>query len=95
MAKQMKVFPTKDPSDLVAAGAGTGFHPPGPGYPSSGCVPAEPDSVSPGTWNLNPRARGDTGDEPKHEVLPAIAVRHDPPATPTVMLHGGLASDRR
>ena len=26
--------------------------PPAPGYPSTGCSPAEPISVSPGNWDL-------------------------------------------
>jgi len=38
----------RGPGGIRPPGPGRVIHPPSPGYPLSGCFPAEPDSVSPG-----------------------------------------------
>ena len=41
------------PADRPTRGAWTPLRTPEPGYPLSGCVPAEPDSVSPSNFSVS------------------------------------------
>ena len=53
----------KDPGGLEPPGSGRVIHPPSPGYPLSDCFPAEPDSVSPGTFQYNEEKKGQIAQE--------------------------------
>src|SRR5215472_6463794 len=43
-----------------------------PGYPLSGCVPAEPDSVSPGGPTLTNRPRRNKSNDPERPALRSV-----------------------
>ena len=47
-AKRMMGMKKDGPVSIPQTGPGRSFFPPSPGYPSLGCTPAEPNSVSPG-----------------------------------------------
>jgi hypothetical protein len=82
--KRMTSRKEKGPCPDTAARARRSFFPPSPGYPSLGCTPAEPNSVSPGDLHLtsNPSCPlktknylGETGSQ----VAQQLTARNVPP----------------